>query len=271
MCGKEKDTKCPLPCNRKRKCGHPCGNWCGDDCEIGECKPCSVMITDKITKARSDAAKELDELTKRLKNTKRQGGDVFKIENIDPVGPESWIFNDIKNQTEKYVKDRHQQFPHVSKVEKIINLEREKKFAEAKTKLIGDPSEITKKFHGTSEEGLKNIPKDGFRLPNHYNGMYGNGVYFATDSTKSLLYNRGTNRLLICDVLLGKTWRVDRSDKTLDFNKVHGKGYDSVFAPATKKPTARQQVYNDEFIVYNPDQAIAKYIVHFVLKGNKAQ
>ncbi len=37
----ESEVKCPItPCGRVRKCGHPCTNACGDDCEKGECKHC---------------------------------------------------------------------------------------------------------------------------------------------------------------------------------------------------------------------------------------
>ena len=37
----KKEVKCGFkPCTRVRKCGHPCPNACGEDCEKGECKHC---------------------------------------------------------------------------------------------------------------------------------------------------------------------------------------------------------------------------------------
>jgi len=110
-------------------------------------------------------------------------------------------------------------------------------------------------------------------------------VYFATDSTKSAqeMYTKGSNRLLLCDVHLGKSCTIKSLNEShplsrhvkqaqsvspprpyldVDLTKVHGAGFDSVCAPRGGSMTAGGVKY-DEYIVYDPDQAIPRYIVHF--------
>jgi hypothetical protein len=71
---------------------------------------------------------------------------------------------------------------------------------------------IDQKFHGSDPIGSENIPKTGFLAPQPPKpgkppGMYGQGIYFATDSSKSAqeIYTGGSNKLLLCVVLLGKS------------------------------------------------------------------
>ena len=120
------------------------------------------------------------------------------------------------------------------------------------------------KFHGTGDEGVVGITKDGFRLPKDP-GMYGAGIYFATDSSKSAqpIYTKGSNKLLVCKVLLGKSMNVAGANKGLNLKELKTKGYDSAFAPRNSKQT--NGVMNDEFIIYDPDQAKVEYIVHYTL------
>ena len=71
-----------------------------------------------------------------------------------------------------------------------------------------DPREL---FHGTSVDGVKGICENGFRLPEWSDdNMFGQGAYFATDSSKSAqeLYTKGSNRIMLCEVLLGKACEV---------------------------------------------------------------
>ena len=68
----------------------------------------------------------------------------------------------------------------------------EKNYEKAKLDLKHDYE--TRKFHGTSNEGVKGITENGFRLPDpSKDNMYGAGIYFATDSSKSArdIYTKG--------------------------------------------------------------------------------
>ena len=195
----------------------------------------------------------------------------------------------VVDRVEKYVQADHNNPIQVLKVEKVFNRELEEKFRAAKaSKLCCPPKDCVTLplFHGTSKEGVDGITKDGFRLPGRSDkNMFGQGVYFATDSTKSAqdMYTKGSYQLLLCDVHLGKSCTIKGLNEShplsrhvkqaqsvspprpyldVDLAKVHGAGFDSVCAPRGGSMTAAGVKY-DEYIVYDPDQAIPRYIVHF--------
>ena len=94
-------------------------------------------------------------------------------------------------------------------------------------------------------------------------GMYGAGIYFATDSSKSAqkIYTKGSSKLLLCQVALGRSFTVDKAKSSMSLPDLRRKKYDSLFA---KRGTASTGgVKFDEFVVYQPDQALPKYIIHF--------
>ena len=150
----------------------------------------------------------------------------------------------------------HNWSPNVKQIQRVRNMELEEKFEKAKLKSFGDF--IDDKFHGTDNAGVEGITTNGFRLPQNP-GMYGAGVYFATDSSKSAqeIYTKGSKKLLLCKVLLGKSLNLKKEDKTMNIQKLRQKRYDSVYAP---RCTA---VKNDEYVVFNPDQALPMYIIHY--------
>eukprot|EP01018_Ginkgo_biloba_P039082 Gb_32246 [translate_table: standard] len=116
----------------------------------------------------------------------------------------------------------------------------------------------------SSRRGVCGITKDGFRLPAiNKNNMFGRGCYFATDSSKSAqkIYTKGSNKLLLCDVLLGRTWTVQKDYPDMDLEKIKKKGYDSLFSKRGGRGTGG--TFYDEYVVYNPYQAIPRYIVHY--------
>ncbi len=244
------------------------------DCEIGECKICKEQSEMAEARSREEVKTNIARLEEELAKARRQGNDnVFRIEKIDPNGDEGWRFDEMKDRTERYIKETHQSqwFPHVTVVEKITNFKLEKRFDEAKLNLIGS-SEGTFKFHGTGPDGMENIPKEGFLLPDSYSGKFGKGIYFAQDSTKSMKYTQMTNKLLICEVLLGRTMKTEHiSNNSLNYEIVSKMGYDSVTFKGVSNPMPGLQMYNDVFTIYSADQAIARYIVHFEVRRQKAQ
>ena len=258
-CQQDGDVKCSVPCSKPRKCGHPCANVCGDDCEKGDCKRCLQVYEEKMKKFHEAAKKRVKELEDKISKDPVK---TFSIDEISPTGSDSAEYQKVNDKVVKFVQPMHNWFPKVTKIEKVINLELEKKFEAAKSKAFGD--HIDEKFHGTDDNGVRGITKDGFRMPDQSppaakRGMYGQGIYFATDSSKSAqkIYTKGSRKLLLCQVLLGKSKTVQKADPTLNSKKLKSERCDSVYAP---RGTA---VKNDEFVIFNPDQALPQYIIHF--------
>jgi poly [ADP-ribose] polymerase len=123
-------------------------------------------------------------------------------------------------------------------------------------------------FHGSANSNILSISKNGLIIPPvnaaHVCGrMFGNGVYGAINSTKSLNYSIGfwggrktkynNAFLFIMDMAMGKTQEV-YSQK---YNGADG-GYDSVWAKKGRS------LYNDELIVYNLNQVTIKYLVEMI-------
>lgn len=121
---------------------------------------------------------------------------------------------------------------------------------------------IEEVFHGTSQANCLSILKSGLKVSPPSTAaiagkMFGNGLYGAKNSTKSLGYTFGrwgqggtgdAGWLFICDFAMGKTEVVYRSANP-------SRGYDSIWAKAG------QSLQNDELIVYRNSQATIKYLL----------
>lgn len=127
---------------------------------------------------------------------------------------------------------------------------------------------VVKLFHGSRSANLVGILSSYLKLPHNVGSdvvktgaMFGPGIYFASDCTKSANYAFGswagrpnkypTAFLMICEVALGNVHKVSSGQ---NFRQPPN-GYHSVMGQ--KGPN----LYNNEFIVYRPDQVRLKYIV----------
>ena len=249
-----KDHYCKLPCPLRRGCGHQCQNICAEDCEKGSCKICKKIEEEKMRKFRDAANKKIKELQKEVSKTNCVKGRV--LSEIKRGRDTLAEFQKVEDLVQKFIQPMHNWLPTVTQIQRVRNMELEEKFEKAKLKSFGDF--IDDKFHGTDNAGVEGITTNGFRLPEAA-GMYGAGVYFATDSSKSAQerYTKGSKKLLLCKVLLGKSLNLIKSDRTMNLQKLCLKGYDSIYAP---RHTA---VQNDEYVVFNPDQALPMYIIHY--------
>lgn len=122
-------------------------------------------------------------------------------------------------------------------------------------------------WHGTRMFNVLSIMKRGFVLPNQLStvqttgAMYGAGLYFSANSTKSLNYSYGywdgggrdsNCYMFLVDVAMGREY--------CPYSSGNGKkpGYDSCWAKA-----GHSGVINDEQIVYRTSQANIRYLVEF--------
>lgn len=119
-----------------------------------------------------------------------------------------------------------------------------------------DPKNVKEVFHGTSEANNLSILKSGLRVSPPQTAaiagkMWGNGVYGALNSTKSLGYTFGrwgqssgqSGWLYICQFSMGNVYYPNVHGESSHFKPPQG--YDSTWATATKTG-----LNHDELIVY---------------------
>jgi len=130
-------------------------------------------------------------------------------------------------------------------------------------KAVGNIQEL---WHGTKKANLLSILKNGLKVSPPSTAyiagkMFGNGVYFSDQSTKSLNYAYGywdgnyekNCFMFLCDVAMGKSYTPSGPTSALP-----KPGYDSTYAEAGKSG-----VMNNEMIVYKENQVDLKYLVEF--------
>eukprot|EP00916_Digyalum_oweni_P017964 GHVL01029920.1.p1 GENE.GHVL01029920.1~~GHVL01029920.1.p1 ORF type:complete len:432 (+),score=60.08 GHVL01029920.1:1193-2488(+) len=114
-------------------------------------------------------------------------------------------------------------------------------------------------FHGTKLNLVEAIINGGLDERDSKNGLYGNGIYFASQACKSVHYSDGV--LLIYRVTLGDIWYTDGSrhdsNKPPQKNKVDF--YDSLVATGVKNR-------HDEYIVYDKAQTYPAYVAYYSSK-----
>lgn len=138
---------------------------------------------------------------------------------------------------------------------------------------VGNIKEL---WHGTRDGNILSILKNGLIIPSdaagHRTGdMFGRGIYFSDQSTKSLNYSYGfwsnsRNSSNICymflaDVAMGNSFLPRTSDWQLHKKILKDNTYNSTFAEGGKAG-----VRNNEMIIYKTDQANLKYLVEFTSK-----
>ncbi|WP_146039472.1 MULTISPECIES: WGR domain-containing protein [unclassified Variovorax] len=130
---------------------------------------------------------------------------------------------------------------------------------------------VQRLWHGTRAYNVLSILKQGLIVPKSggsYNitgRMFGDGLYFSDQSTKSLAYSRGDwsrsqgidNRcfMFLADVAMGRAMTPSGPNARAQYP---AKGYDSTFAKG-----GESGVLNNEMIVYRTSQANLTTLVEF--------
>ena len=259
-------VQCKEACVKQLPCGHQCQNYCGRPCTQPEhCKRC-IRLKEEQEKKRMEAERKMmadyrARLAKELADVEKlQMPDVLKTP-LDPNGDFAAEYYEVEDRVKKYVQLEHKWFPEVTKIEKVSNPRLKKEYLKEAIKLQ-DPTHQMLLFHGTSADAVDKIIKAGFIVPKTA-GMFGRGIYFATDSSKSAqkIYTKGSDMLLLCEVNLGKCKTVERDRSDMDGTTLKSLGYDSLFAKRDTK--TKGGVKYDEYVVYHPARAIVKYIIHY--------
>lgn len=192
-------------------CKHHCLLKCYQACDPALCKTCrqieyaayeqqQVMIAEERKLRVKEAMAESKRITEEYKKNPMTH---FTTKITDPA-----TINNLRDLVSKYVQPDHQCFLEVTEALEITNLKLLSDFTALRAELNDPRQDYRLLFHGTGDEGVKGISKEGFRLPDpNRKNMFGRGIYFATDSSKSAqeIYTKGSNTLLLCHVWLGKT------------------------------------------------------------------
>ena len=160
---------------------------------------------------------------------------------------------------------------------RVTNLRTQKDFDNFKRKYRGDYKRFPTKllWHGSGNQNWWSILNNGLKIrPNGVvltGAMFGNGIYFAPKAKKSLGYTSlkgsywahgSSDRayMALYDVAYGKPFDVDQHNSsfyTYDWDKLQRncRGAHCLHAHAGKS------LYNDEIIVYKPEQVTVRYLV----------
>ena len=262
----EASVVCQEVCLKPLPCGHPCKGKCGKECVTKACKVCKELkkIEDEKLKKLQEEKKmnmlkkieqELDDLRKTDYKNK------FFLTELIPEGDSAAEYLKVEDMVKKYIQPDHNWYPEVTKIFTVFNLKLSEAYLECRKSLF-DPCTEELKFHGTTNDAIDAIIQEGFIMPKKQ-GMFGAGIYFATDSSKSAqgIYTKGSSKLLLCQVALGRCFTAEKASNKMSLQVLRQNKYDSLFA---KRGTAATGgVKFDEFVVYQPDQALPKYIIHF--------
>ena len=197
------------------------------------------------------------------------------------------ILDRIREKFNVGKKSNHQSYHfELKEVYEIVNENsKESRFEKIANKL-GNVQEL---WHGTQGFNVLSILKSGFVIPksNAFNvtgRMFGDGVYFSNQSTKSLNYSSGywgggrQNKtfMFLSDVVMGKEFQAShkKAPETLN-NTERGrekgfypvKNYDSTHAYGGFRNVCHggdiYQLVNDEMIVYDLEQIKLRYLCVF--------
>lgn len=141
-------------------------------------------------------------------------------------------------------------------------------------------------FHGTKADIIQKITLEGFDLKFSRGGLFGRGIYFGENSSKSDEYciadKNGTFYMLLVRVILGRNTlflnafqdrnhddpcllsnnNIDHNCSTSGTNCSDNKA-DSLISPTTKThPNAYLKKYR-EFVVYDDDQIYPEFLIEY--------
>ncbi len=188
---------------------------------------------------------------------------------LDQLGLKVSLVTDKK--TLDMVKDKAQNHAHrVLRVFAVENVATQKAYDAHFSKASDKKTNLL--WHGSRNQNWIFIIQQGLKIrPSgavHTGSMFGDGVYFAIESDKSMGYTNsgrwvnggkaGRVYMALYEVHLGKQYTIGSSDGSLSANRLKSLGnYDSTWG---KKGS---NLYRDEFIIYNSSQSTIKYLIEF--------
>lgn len=226
---------------------------------------------DRQSSLLDDLEASIDQLaqlrSKQSSNDKKSKDDEVEIPNIFNCEMNIVEDQDVIDSIVKFYESTRQS-KHASysfKVKRVyeVVIDKVKEAFEKEGKAYGNVKFL---WHGTRVSNILSILKGGLIIPPSNAGfcsgrMFGDGVYYSDQSTKSLNYACGywggsyekNCFMFLADVAMGKEY----IPKGPDYN-LPKPGYDSTYAVGGKSG-----VLNNEFIVYRLSQGNLRYLVEF--------
>lgn len=218
---------------------------------------------------------ELD-ILKFYEDSLRMGNVIYDTENLDKqylsLNSDIGILDPLSDKYKQivdYVRNSQSHHHSVNLIVKRIFTVNQKK-APAFDDSMGNVQEL---FHGTRSANMPGILSTHLKLPNQLRGvhitgaMFGPGLYFASQSTKSSQYScsrfgGSANRyptafMFLADVALGKMKKVE----TAHYFLKPPAGYHSVMG------VKGRSLLHDEYIIYREAQQRLRYIIEFEAKS----
>ena len=151
----------------------------------------------------------------------------------------------------------------------VENEETEKAFQKDLASAVGESKKTQLFFHGSRSQNWWFILQQGLKIRPAgavYTGsMFGDGIYFASESDKSLGYTdngrwvngKASNHVYmgIYEVRVGKQYETKSSDWSLNYKKIKDKGCDSTWGQAG--PNLRRH----EYIIYRSEQSTIRFLL----------
>lgn len=176
---------------------------------------------------------------------------------INPLRKGTKKYGDIVDKFHKTHSDNHRFRMGIENVYEVTKPEWDNEFNPHKCR-------VNLLYHGSRTENFLNILQNGLKIKPpgaaHTGSMFGNGIYFADQSSKSANYcwgfnrNTGTYYMLVCEVAVGKMYDLESSNSSL---RCAPAGYNSV------RGVKGRSLQHNEVIVYKEDQANIRYIIEF--------
>lgn len=182
------------------------------------------------------------------------------------LSPNSFDFKKVSEYVAKSRSNHHYWKANIRNIWKIDNGQ-----AKSNSSIMEKIGNVKELFHGSRPSNILGICKKGLlmRPPGVYitGSMFGNGIYFADQSSKSEQYATarfgGTSGagesyfMFVADVALGKVKKFQNSQSNLNAPPT---GYNSV-----QGEKGRSLLHN-EFIIYTPKQNILRYLIEFTVR-----
>jgi hypothetical protein len=149
------------------------------------CKQNSTKETQELKLKKEELEKEI-----ALLQSQDDTGTTSLVE-LDSEGETAVEYLMVRDRTKKFIQPIHGILPIVTKIEKVRSLKFQIKFVETQRDLISPTSPTQLLFHGTTNDSIQGIVEKGFQLPPaDKRNMFGQGIYFAMDSSKSSQQNQ---------------------------------------------------------------------------------